>query len=129
MRNADWNFTQSHELLTGDYETRFPPKDESFFAEAKAFFKTNREKERQALANDLKAVKKFDQQGLKIKFGPADPASSAAGQDNMGRNHNVEVYLHDSLREFKAKVQAACAKEKEHWMKTNGERSKEARLL
>jgi len=66
---------------------------------------------------EAKAVKKFGDKGLEVKFGVR-----AAGQD--GCNHKVDIYMSDSIREFKRKLTLACEKEVNYWKDYQGDSHK-----
>jgi len=63
-----------------------------------------------------------------VKFAGADeqqPPSNASA-DRLGDHNQVEVFMGDSIREFKSKLTQACADECAHWKKNKGDASKEA---
>lgn len=117
-RNPKW----AHEVLVqdimqGDYENRFPPKDHSRFEDVKQMFRTKTQKRHASEERDLLAVKKFGD-GLKLKFG------ARLGR-NPGENHRVEVFVGDTVREFKAKLTEACQRECQTW-ESQGKQNPEA---
>jgi len=119
-RNPEWKHSEVQiELMQGDYEARFPPKDHTMFEDMKQHMKTKRQKRYEEEERNLAAVKRYGD-GLKIRFG-----------ENLGRgegeSHGMEVFLGDSIREFKAKLTEACARESRKWMQTAGAASPEAK--
>lgn len=91
------------DILQGDYESRFPPRDHTFFGEVKHSMQSKRTRRYEEEEKKLLAVKTFGE-GVNIKFG----AQMGRGE---GESHRVEVYLGDSIREFKTKLTEACKME------------------
>jgi len=122
-RNPEWKneFKDPFDIMTGVYEARFPPKEDGWFEEVKAVMRKPRAKRWKQEERETAAVKSFGSTGLRLKFAetgggaletnappPAQSSSDGAGE---GENHQVEVYLGDSIREFKSKVTLACERE------------------
>jgi len=118
-RNPRWkDEVYTFEVMQGEYESRFPPKDKTLFESAKTGLKTRRQKRHEEEERQLLAVKRFGE-GLKIRFG------SQLGKGE-GENHGIEVFVGDSIREFKAKLTEACARESMRWAQNAGADSREA---
>merc|ERR1719221_1347545 len=109
-RNPKWNFDEERELRTGAYEARFKEPEEGWFAEVKRAVMTKRQRRHLAEDRAMNAVKRFGSSGLKVKFHDTQerPAGAAGMERAEGENHRMEVFLGDSIREFKAKLSAAC---------------------
>jgi len=123
------------EILSGAFEARGEEEDEGIIETMKEAMKSSKTKRREREEEEVAALDRFGDSGLKVKFGaeagivkPDDTKSSdgrsnagdsKAGDDGLvlGANHGVEVYLGDSIREFKAKVMQACDKEQKFWQK------------
>jgi hypothetical protein len=122
-RNPKWNFEEERLLLTGAYEARFKEPEEGWLAEVKKAIQTRRQRRHLEEDRAMQAVKRFGSSGLKIKFfDTQERPAGAAGVDKVeGENHNVEVFLGDSIREFKTKLAAACANESVYWKGARGE--------
>eukprot|EP00928_Gymnodinium_smaydae_P067961 TRINITY_DN5099_c0_g2_i2.p1 TRINITY_DN5099_c0_g2~~TRINITY_DN5099_c0_g2_i2.p1 ORF type:complete len:3332 (+),score=752.58 TRINITY_DN5099_c0_g2_i2:2916-12911(+) len=125
--NPKFNYEKSDILLqTGEYEDRFPPAEDGFFSDVKKAFRTQRTANKLQDQRDILAVKKrFGDEGLKIKFYGEGVERPAAANLQLGDRHMQQVYLSDSIREFKAKLTHACAEEAQEWIK-KGERVDEA---
>jgi hypothetical protein len=74
----------------------------------------------------MNAIKRYGSAGLKLKFLEALPAEGASsGSQDGGDSHRVEVFMGDTIREFKAKLTQACEKEADFWLsKGQDERAK-----
>merc|ERR1719265_1003043 len=91
-RNPKWEGEDYDNLLIvqGEFESRFPPKDNTLFEKAAFAMKTKKQKKRLQEQKELAAVKQGGEL-LRIEFGD-------------GQRHGVEIFLGDSIREFKAKL-------------------------
>jgi len=119
-RNPKWNneFKESpFDIMTGSYEARFPPKGEGWFEELKATFRMPRQRRYLKEERELTALKRFGSTGLRLKF---YEEVKDAPSSNEGENHKVEVFLGDTIREFKAKLTVACDKEAQYWAEKAG---------
>jgi len=119
-RNPKWDseFKDSpFDIMTGSYESRFPPRKEGFFEEMKVMLRTTRMKRHAAEDRELNAVKRFGTTGLKVKFRETlAPEGSQGSTTEDGDNHRCEVFLGDTTREFKAKLTEACRREADFWL-------------
>jgi len=96
--NPEWNEEKTIELMTGSFEKRTKQRF--------AIHMTKRGKQEQtdAYARDVMA----DSNELRLYFG--DPRHGT--KDSVdGCRHDVQIYLGDTVREFKNKVMVACQKE------------------
>ena len=70
-RNPKWEgeFKDSpFDIMTGTYEARFPPKEEGWFEEVKTLVRTRRQRRYIREDREMNALKRFGNQGLKMKF-------------------------------------------------------------
>mmetsp|Transcript_13606 Transcript_13606/g.43014 ORF Transcript_13606/g.43014 Transcript_13606/m.43014 type:complete len:789 (+) Transcript_13606:465-2831(+) len=137
-RDPVWNMEQERPLLTGAFESRFREPEDGWIAEVRKTLRTRSAAKRIEEERALQAVKRFGSRGLKVKFtdgdakGPGAAASSSAAaagskdDELKGDSHKVEVFLGDSIREFKSKLALACQKEAAHWKSLKGDTADEA---
>jgi hypothetical protein len=99
-RNPSWKdkHEEKIEVVQGDFEQKYPPRGETLFEAAKYAMKTKRTKRREEDERRLNVVKNT-MPTVNINFGRG------------GGDHGVEVYLNDSIREFKSKLLEACKKQ------------------
>eukprot|EP00928_Gymnodinium_smaydae_P067959 TRINITY_DN5099_c0_g1_i1.p1 TRINITY_DN5099_c0_g1~~TRINITY_DN5099_c0_g1_i1.p1 ORF type:complete len:3333 (+),score=742.01 TRINITY_DN5099_c0_g1_i1:194-10192(+) len=143
--NPEWNYEKEVELQTGEFESRMPQTDDGFFADIKKMMRRQHLQQRIQDRQDVAALQRsnngFTSAGkLELKFvgdaGAAAAASSSSssaqaggasssrdGRPTPGANHQVVVYLGDSIREFKGKLTEACSKEAQFWSRLEGETS------
>jgi hypothetical protein len=133
-RNPKWQgeFKESpFEIMTGSYEARFPERLEGWFEEVKTVFRTNRMKRHIREDREMMAIKRFGTQGLRVQFTGTMAMNNPQGPpkplEEGGDNHKVEVFMGDSIREFKAKITEACEKEAAFWA-GKGDADKESRF-
>lgn len=110
-RNPVWKDEKpmSYDIMQGEYESRFPPKDDTWSEAAKNLFKSSRQKRYQREERAAQAVRRFGKDGLTLMFG------SAAKRGEEGSNHRVDLYMSDTIRDFKVKCTEACNKEFAYW--------------
>jgi len=115
-RSPTFNFApDTFDIVNGSYESRFPPMAEGWFAEVKQLFELPSARRRRQENLENLAVRTFGSAGLKICFkGEEDE------QPGPGKNHKVQVFLGDSIREFKNKLTLACEKEAAYWKNQAG---------
>jgi hypothetical protein len=102
--------------MSGTYEARFPPKADGWFEEMKMTLRGPRARRHMREDREMNAVKRYGQAGLKLKFHDVGEGTSETGKaENGGDNHKVEVFMGDTIRDFKLKVGEACTKEAEFW--------------
>jgi len=135
-RNPKWEneFKEPHfDIMTGSYEARFPPKQDGWFEEMKTVFRTNKAKRHIREDREISALKRHGASGLKMKFletlppDNAPPTASQGSSQDGGDNHRVEIFLGDTIREFKSKMSQACDLEAAFWL-NRGEANKESRF-
>ncbi|CAK0829629.1 unnamed protein product [Prorocentrum cordatum] len=122
--NADpeWHFEESKEIMTGEYESRFPPPEEGWTAE---LTKMTRTRKQQRIIDDEKnaqAVKMYGS-GLKVVFHDAAGPPPNQDVDAAGGNHKVQVLLTDTIHDFKDKLTLACKREAQHWRSLEDEQA------
>jgi hypothetical protein len=145
-RNPVWKdeFKKPFEILSGDFEARFEEED-TFLDKVKDVFKSSKTKREEDEDEDVAKLNRFAEKGLKLKFAEkesdlpgmniiakqkAEKEKEAANskKDDQekkkeepnatdGTNHTVEVFLGDSIREFKVKCTQACEQECNYWKK------------
>eukprot|EP00929_Paragymnodinium_shiwhaense_P065225 TRINITY_DN32718_c0_g3_i1.p1 TRINITY_DN32718_c0_g3~~TRINITY_DN32718_c0_g3_i1.p1 ORF type:complete len:3402 (+),score=1051.59 TRINITY_DN32718_c0_g3_i1:472-10206(+) len=130
-RNPVWNTPDAKvediDILSGEYEARFPPEEDGWFAEVKAAFRTKREQENIQTERDLKAIQRFGGDGLPIRFlDGSEQMEPGMSLKDPGMNHKVEIFQGDSVREFKVKLTKACEMECKYWKQQKGDMSEEA---
>jgi len=78
---------------------------------------------------EMNAIKRYGSGGLKIKFfDVADGQGQGGDGQTEGNNHKVDVFMGDTIREFKLKLTQACDKEAEFWLsKGNAENEQKFR--
>jgi len=140
-RDPVWNMEQERPLLTGGYEARFREPEEGWVAEVKKALRSRTDQKRIEEERAVTSVKRFGSRGLKVTFedgglppgrnmgrlgagGPPGPSKDDG--ELKGDNHKVEVFLGDSIREFKSKLTTACQREAAHWRSSKGELADEA---
>jgi hypothetical protein len=101
-------------IMTGSYEARFPPRQEGWFEEVKTLFRTPKMRRHIREDREMNAIKRYGQAGLNMKFYETLPPEGSTG-DKGGDNHRMEVFLGDTVREFKSKLTTACERESEYW--------------
>lgn len=114
-RNPKWTgeFKESpFEVMSGSYEARFPPKAEGWFEEVKHAFRTRRQNRYIREDREMNAIKKFGGQGLRLRFHETVAEAPANAEGEM---HKMEVFLGDTIREFKTKLTTACDHEASYW--------------
>jgi len=118
-RNPEWNQTFTESFLTGAYEARYKMQEHGFMAEvSKQMLKLQPTKARHMKEDrELAYVKRFGTDGLRVKF--SDQIINGPTSQVPGENHKIEVMIGDSIREFKAKLSAACQKEANFWKNKN----------
>jgi hypothetical protein len=119
-RNPKWQgeFKDSpFDIMNGTYEARFSKKEaEGWFEEMKMALRGPMARRHQREDREMEAIKRYGTEGLKMKFiDAAEVQTNAAGAKGEGSNHKVEIYLGDTIREFKMKLSQACDQEYEHW--------------
>eukprot|EP00441_Pelagodinium_beii_P032443 CAMPEP_0197641952 /NCGR_PEP_ID=MMETSP1338-20131121/15748_1 /TAXON_ID=43686 ORGANISM="Pelagodinium beii, Strain RCC1491" /NCGR_SAMPLE_ID=MMETSP1338 /ASSEMBLY_ACC=CAM_ASM_000754 /LENGTH=3533 /DNA_ID=CAMNT_0043215005 /DNA_START=82 /DNA_END=10683 /DNA_ORIENTATION=- len=125
-RDPVWNFEESKPLLQGNFEAQFRQPTEGWGAASEILSKSlntrsarHKEEDRQ-----LNAVKRFGANGLKCSFLSEDKlqaiAQSSSSELPEGSNHEVKIYLTDTIREFKGKLTAALHDESQHWKSSKG---------
>jgi hypothetical protein len=67
----------------------------------------------------MNAIKRYGQGGLKVKFHDVGEGSQGGASQEGGDNHRVEIFLGDTIREFKLKLTQACDKEAQFWVNQN----------
>lgn len=118
-RDPVWNDARHDlELYTGAYEAKNPELKPDFFHAARNIFKTHKTVVKETREKNLKLVG-GGSGGMKIKFG----LSGRDEKNKEGTNHDVEVYLWDSINEFKEKVVKACQQEAQY-LKSVGDTKK-----
>jgi len=123
-RNPKWDITFRKQIATGSYEARYKLPEEGWMAEVKKAVRSRKQNRYLEEDRTMAMVKRFGKEGLKVKFADNSGAHSSAytqAQGSLGDNHRVEVLIGDNIREFKAKLTAACHKEKEFWKGRNDE--------
>jgi hypothetical protein len=103
------------DIKTGGYEARF---EKLGIGSQMYQAMSAKEKERYKQQQEQKALgvlpTKDDSSELKLLFGPPDQEQKQPGQQQqltLGRNHEVPVYLHDTIMDFKDKLKLAAKKE------------------
>jgi len=117
-RNPKWTgeFKDSpFDIMTGSYEARFPPKQEGWYEEVKSVLRTQRQRRHISEDREMNALKRFGAAGLKMKFFETLPPENTPGSTEGGDCHRMEVFLGDTVREFKSKLTQACEKEADYW--------------
>lgn len=114
--NPDWKRFQPSEhgsktpgfdVMKGPFEMRFLPAPEGFFQEAASMLKSRHTKNKENEARITAALEKqFGESGLKVRFGA--PFSDNRPGGGEGESHKVEVFLGDSIRDFKERLTEAC---------------------
>lgn len=108
-RNPVWNHQETKRVFSGAFEAEMKDPPHGWGAKAGQMLSTrSRTRKRQEDAQ-LAAVRRFGADGLKISFGSKPDA------EKLGTNHEVDVLLTDSIRDFKEKLTQACAKECRFW--------------
>jgi len=129
-RNPQWDHDEMKNILNGKYEAQFRQPPEGWGSEAAEMltrglnWRGAREMDEQ---KRIDKVKRYGADGLKLSFMAADvPVTSSAASDfPEGQNHQVKVYLTDTIREFKEKVLSASHQEAEHWKSSKGPTSEQ----
>jgi len=143
-RNPHWKGKHGHgesfkiEVMSGAFEARFEEEADGIIDTIKDSLRSSKTKRRDEEEEEMQALSKFGDKGLKLKFGkeakavvatnaPQDQAArveaakkaaeEAKKEPELGCNHEVEVFRGDSIREFKAKVTLACQREQKFWDK------------
>jgi hypothetical protein len=146
-RNPVWNEDfkgEAFEILSGEFEARFDEEEEGFIDNVKNLFKSKQTKRHEEEEEDVAYLNKFGSTGLKVKFlekegaAPGTPAAKALpaptpsaapeppkadakdakkAEESEGQNHEVEIFLGDTIREFKQKLTEACKQECAFWGK------------
>jgi hypothetical protein len=119
-RNPKWQgeFKDSpFDIMNGTYEARFSKKEaDGWFAEMKTALRGPMARRHAREDREMEAIKRFGTAGLKMKFvDAAEVQTHGGGQQAEGSNHKVEIYLGDTIREFKSKLSQACDQECQHW--------------
>mmetsp|Transcript_270 Transcript_270/g.857 ORF Transcript_270/g.857 Transcript_270/m.857 type:complete len:437 (+) Transcript_270:2-1312(+) len=135
-RDPVWNMEQERPLFTGSFEARFREPEEGWIAEVKSRLRSRSGQKRMEEEHAVAAVKRFGSRGLKVKFvddtvrAVPSAASTGTSKDDelKGDSHKVEVFLGDSIREFKSKLTLACQKEAAHWTSVKGDGAEEAAM-
>jgi hypothetical protein len=125
-QNPEFNFKDSRELLTGSYEERMAPPEEGWVANAKAWTRSAKTKRHleEDRATAAIARYRFGADGLQMYFVDSNERNDKNQREgNEGGNHNVEVFIGDSIHEFKSKLAMACYTEADHWRQRAGEGS------
>jgi len=116
-RNPQFDHDETKNLLNGKYEAQFRQPPEGWGSEAAELLtRLNRRAAREMdEQKQIDKVKRYGADGLKLSFiaGDAPVASSAASRAALtdlpeGQNHQVKIYLTDTIREFKDKVLSAA---------------------
>lgn len=120
--NPEWHFEESKEIMTGDYESRFPPPEEGWTGEVTKLLRTRKQQRILDNERNAQAVKMYGN-GLKVTF--HDSKGPPKNQeDEAGGHHKVQVLLTDTIHDFKDKLALACKRESQHYRNLEGEQSK-----
>mmetsp|Transcript_14093 Transcript_14093/g.26206 ORF Transcript_14093/g.26206 Transcript_14093/m.26206 type:complete len:3581 (+) Transcript_14093:145-10887(+) len=120
---VDWTTAKekNHEcelsIPTGNFELRYPDLPDGVVATLKNSLKrVFRPKAKRFEEEDhqIQAVKgRYGAKGLKLMF--LETPQPSKPEPEMGENHGVEVFLGDTIREFKQRLTEACQRESDFW--------------
>jgi len=120
--NPEFHFEESKEIMTGEYESRFPPKEEGWTGEVTKMMRSRKEQRILDDEKNAQAVKMYGS-GLKVTFHDAAGPPPKQDPDAAGGNHKVQVLLTDTIHDFKDKLTLACKREAQHWRSSEDEQN------
>lgn len=114
--NPVWNYEKRIRLMTGSFEARFKPLSSGWIQDVRRALRKPKTKRIEREEREVCAVRDFSQnaasqEDIRLLFHSKQTGDSR----ELGTHHCAQVYLLDSILDFKSTLTHACKQEVEYW--------------